>query len=400
MVKKSIQNFNYNFLLFSLLFGVILYDYIQSVTGFSYIDEIQILILFIVYLKRGKKSREFLIYGCIALFYLIYSFLYPHNVKQAIYMDFIIQAKPYIAFYSAYMLNFNISEHQRYRICKFCRISALCLLPIGILGFGGTGIMNVFCGHARFATMLTILSFVYLIYSDQRRKDIIIAILICSIGLASLRSKIFGFFTAYICILLLWKNIKINWKGIIKLLPYLIILITLILYAAKEKIQFYFIDGVDAQNMFARPLLYLKSIEILNDYPFLGTGYGSYATFASSVYYSPLYIDYNLYLSPEIGNGLFISDTYFPVFTQFGYIGFALFIYFWIKRYKTALQNFKLYHNETYFKIVILIIIFFFIESIADSTFTHNRGIEMMILLAITLNNRYDNYTNKNSLPK
>ena len=315
-------------------------------------------------------------------------------------MDFIIQTKPYIAFYSAYMLNFNISEHQRYKICNFCKISALCLLPIGILGFGGTGIMNDFGGHARFATMLTILSFVYLIYSNHRKKDIIIAILICAIGLASLRSKIFGFFTAYICILLLWKNIKINWKGIIKLLPYLIILTILILYAAKEKIQFYFIDGVDAQNMFARPLLYLKSIEILNDYPFLGTGYGSYATFASSVYYSPLYIDYNLYLSPEIGNGLFISDTYFPVFTQFGYIGFALFIYFWIKRYKTALQNFKLYHCETYFKIVILIIIFFFIESIADSTLTHNRGAEMMMLLAITLNNRYDNYTNKNSLPK
>lgn len=395
MVKKSIQHFNYNFLLFSLLFGVILYDYIQKVTGFSYIDEIQILILFIVYLKRGKKSREFFIYGCIALFYLIYSLLYPHNVKQAIYMDFIIQAKPYIAFYSAYMLNFNISEHQRYRICSFCKITALCLLPIGILGFGGTGIMNVFCEHARFATMLTILSFVYLIYSDQRRKDIIIAILICAIGLTSFRSKMFGFFTAYICILLLWKNIKINWKAYIRIFPYIIILLALILYAAKEKIQFYFIDGVEAENMFARPLLYLKSIEILNDYPVFGTGYGSYATFASGEYYSPIYIDYDLYLSPEIGKGEFISDTYFPVFAQFGYVGFALFVWFWVRRYKSSLRNFKQYHNEIYFKIVILIIIFFFIESIADSTLTHNRGAEMMMLLAITLNNRYDNLTNK-----
>ena len=38
----------------------------------------------------------------------------------------------------------------------------------------------------------------------------------------------------------------------------------------------------------------------------------------------------------------------------------------------------------------ILIFIFFIIESIADSTFTHNRGMVMLMLLAIILNNKYE----------
>lgn len=37
----------------------------------------------------------------------------------------------------------------------------------------------------------------------------------------------------------------------------------------KKKIEFYFIDGLFADNMFARPLLYVKAIDILNDFPFL-----------------------------------------------------------------------------------------------------------------------------------
>ena len=40
--------------------------------------------------------------------------------------------------------------------------------------------------------------------------------------------------------------------------------------------------------------------------------------------------------------------------------------------------------------LTILIFIFFIIESIADSTFTHNRGMVMLMLLAIILNNKYE----------
>lgn len=389
-ISRSLQTFNYLFLITSLLLGVIFYDYIQKSTGFSYIDEILALALFTYYIKKGKRCRELNVFIFISLFYLAYSLWRPHNVTPAIWTDFLIEIKPYLAFYSVYALNFSISRQQREKICRFCKISAVCLLPIAILGFGGTGIMNDFGGHSRFATMLTILSLTYLLYSEQKKRDLYISLLILTEGLASTRSKIFGFYITFITIMFFWGKFKASKIVNIKNIIMASVLVVGIIYAAREKIEFYFVDGTQSENMFARPLLYMKAWEILQDYPILGTGFGSYATHASALYYSPLYNTYGLVYSPEIGNGLFISDTFFPVFAQFGFVGILLFIVFWKRRLKETIRNLACYNNKLYFKLILLIIIFFTIESIADSTFTHNRGMVMMMLMGIILNNRYD----------
>ena len=165
----------------------------------------------------------------------------------------------------------------------------------------------------------------------------------------------------------------------------LVVLLVGVCYAAREKIQFYFVDGYNASNMFARPLLYVKALEILEDFPFLGTGFGSYATDASAQFYSPLYYQYGLYLSPEIGNGSFISDTWFPVLAQFGYVGVFLYALFWRCVFLKAKAKYELMRNSSELKIAILIMVYMFIESVADSTFTQNRGMYMMMLLALSV---------------
>lgn len=268
-------------------------------------------------------------------------------------------------------------------------VAAILLLPIGIINMGGGELMEQVGGYARYATMTTILGITYLLYSKQTKKDLIISSLLISIGLLSLRSKAFGFFAAYIGIMFFWQLNEQRKILTTKNILLCIIVLGGIFFAAWGKIDFYFVQGAEAENMFARPLLFVKSWEILQDYPFFGTGYGSYATNASAAYYSPLYIQYDLIYSNEIGEGLFLSDTYFPVFAQFGFVGIGLFIWFWVRRVKTAYQNFYFNGNVLYFKLVILIVVFFCIESVADSTYTHNRGMVMMMLLALILRNRY-----------
>ena len=391
----NIYKFNYRLILFSLVFGVVLYDFIQKQTGFSYIDEIIALVI-VIRLCVGRKERpmgEFGIFVAIALFYLFYSLFFPHNVIPSIYTDFLIQVKPYLVFYGVWLVPFGFTVNDKRRLCKVCIWLSLFILPIGVLSPGGGALMNSFCGHSRYATMSIALGTTYLFFSQRRKKDLYITLLIYSIGLLSLRSKMFGFYAAFVGVMFLWNKIPRR-KYILS--PKTIILFSVVMlgvmYVARDKILFYFVDGVNADNMFARPLLYVKAVEILNDYPLFGTGFGSYATHASALYYSPLYFTYGLYLSPEIGQGLFISDTYFPVFAQFGYVGLILFLLFWLKRYKTAKGNFMRTGDVLPFKMVILIIVFFFIESIADSTFTHNRGMYMMILLALFLkDNKYEN---------
>ena len=89
----------------------------------------------------------------------------------------------------------------------------------------------------------------------------------------------------------------------------------------------------------------------------------------------------------DIGRGLFICDTFIPSLVQYGSVGIIFFILFWKKRIKDGLLKMK--HERAFFtfQYVLLIVIFFAIESIADSTFTHNRGMYMLMLLAICLKN-------------
>ena len=395
MVEKT--KLNYSLILFSLIFGVVLYDFIQNKTGFSYIDEIitAFLVLYLCTNSHVNSIKELFLFVFVVLFYLFYSLLFPHNVSAAIFTDFFIQIKPYLAFYSVWLLPFNFKEKQKKNLCKACICLSFVILPIGILSPGGGPLMTQFCGHSRYATMSIVLGTTYIFFSKRRKKDLYIALFIYSIGLLSLRSKMFGFYATYIGIMFLWNKIPRS-KNILSIKTIIIFFIVLfgVMYVAREKIMFYFVDGINADNMFARPLLYVKAFEILKDYPFFGSGFGSYATHASALYYSPLYFTYDLYLSPEIGQGLFISDTYFPVFAEFGYVGLLLFVIFWIERYKTAKRNYLKTGNVIPFKMTILIMAFFFIESIADSTYTHNRGMFMMMLLALFLKDSI--YENKN----
>lgn len=381
-----LEKLNYYFMLFCILFGCIFYDLIGKLTNFTYTDEIITLFLFIYWIVNGnKQAKEFYIAILIFIFYLIISLNFPHNKSAAIWMDFFIEIKPFIAFYTVYNLNLYIAPKHRRRICRLCMVSSILLLPIGVINLGGGEYMNAFGGHARFATINIILGTTYLYYSHRTKRDLYIALVIYSVGILSLRSKMFGFFTLFGCVMFLWN--KLNAKHLLSLRTLALgsLAAMVVVFAAWEKITYYFVEGTMAQSMFARPYLYMKSWEILNDYPLFGSGLGSFATHASAVYYSPLYMTYKMYLNYEIGNGLFISDTFFPALAQFGYVGILIFVCFWKRRLNQAIKNMRITKDVFPFKIVIVIIGFFFMESIADSTFTHNRGMIMMMLLALFL---------------
>lgn len=370
---------NYYLLITNLILGVILYDFIGARFGFTYIDEIFTTTLLAYSVIKRKFSKEFSIFIGIALFYLAYSFAFPINKPEAIWIDFFIEVKPYIAFYCAYNLGLYLSPKHYKQIRTICVLIAIAMIPIGILG--EYFMYSISLHPSRYATISAILGTLYFYCSPQNKHTRNITFLIWCIGLLSLKAKFFGFFTAAIFLFFFYRErrLKLSMKSIVLL----IICFAGIIFAAWEKISYYFITGMQAESMFARPYLYVNSIKVLNDYIPFGSGFGSYATYASSVFYSPLYFKYKMYLNYEIGNNMFISDTFYPTLAQFGYVGVTLFIIFWYRIY----QKGKSLPNN---RMILLIIIFFFIESTSDSTFTQNRGIYMLVLLAMFLNqNRY-----------
>lgn len=385
---KSIESFSYKYIVLSLIFGVLLYDYIGRYWHFTYVDELLLVALLVVTYLHARLNKETKYVIGIFFFYLLYSLIFGVACKEAIFMDAIIYLKPLVGFYGSYALGLRLNKRHKAKVRKLIIVIAVVMMALSLLSYDY--IMMDFMGNpARFATLFQIMGMLYLFCSNKTKKDFIIAIALWGCALLSLRSKSYAFFAAMIFIFY-FMDAKRFQK--LKMSTVLIIGIgaCLMFVVVWEKFQFYFVTGMgdDISDSFARPALYMGAGYIFQDYFPLGTGFGSYASFASSVYYSPLYAQYrmdNLWGLREDDDSNFISDTFFPQLAQFGIVGLILFISFFRKRYKQTILLYKQNRNKAIMKMSILIIVFFLIESTTDSTFVHNRGMVMMVLWAIIL---------------
>lgn len=372
------------------------YDIINNI-GFSYVDEICVVLILILYIIKvyecpdWKFNKTFLFVLAVFVFYLIYSILIGSNVIKGILLDFFIQLKPYLAFFCVYALKPELSPNQKKITKQIVLILCIYLFLVGFLdiGTGGGKLIKILFGHhSRFATATSILALLYLYCSDYTKIDKMIFVFLLALGLLSGRSKAFGFF-ALCTLMLIYMNdsfrMKLNTKNTI----FILLAIGLTAFVARDKIQLYFItggfgDGRSAEDLYARMALYYFSSTIFMDYIPFGSGFASYATYASGEYYSPIYEE--LYMNNLHGltksNPDFIADTYYPALAQFGFVGAALFFLFWANlAYKGIKVYDKGYRKEV--TIALMIIFFFLIECTSDSTITHNRGIFLMMVLGM-----------------
>lgn len=392
MVQDFINRHYYSLFIITLLLGVILY----GLTNFQAIDEICSIILlgmfFFVMLntKDWAINKLFLYTLLIFSFYFFYSLIIHSNSTKAILMDLLIQLKPYIALFCTYQLRPQFNKKQTVILHQLSILIWFVLLPIGITGIFYHKIFTITMAHAsNFASAVSALALIYLYTSKNTQRERWIFILMLSLGLISGRSKFYGFFLLSSMLILYLsnaKNLKINTKNILLFLG----LFCLILFVAKEKITLYFMQGISAdaeKNYIARFALYATSFQIFIDHFPFGSGLASFATYASGMFYSQTYTDYQIDGIWGISKSYksFIADTYYPSLAQFGIVGVCLYISFWIYIFKEAIICFKK-TNETNLTIITLIIIgYFAIENVADATITSNRGFFFMMFLGLIL---------------
>ena len=384
-------------LVFTLIFGVMFYDMIDRL-GFSYVDEICALLIFGLFGYHTSQSRTwafnrgFLFVIGVFVFYFIYSLLIGSNSVQGIAMDFLIQIKPYIAFFCIYSIRTTLTKNQKSILRNLVVLFTLYMIPIGLAEFVyGGHIIQTFFGHeSRLATSATILAMIYLYCSDFTSKDKFVYVCILAVGLFSGRSKLFGFL-ALSTLMLIYMNRSFRMRFDLRNTFFLLMALAATAYVAKDKIELYFITGGfgggrSEEDLYARMALYYFSIPIFLQYIPFGSGFASYGTYASGVYYSKLYNRFgmdHLYGLTE-SNPNFVADTYYPVLAQFGFVGVALFFSFWIYLTSRAMKAYRVGMKKE--SILVLLIVFFFaIESTSDATITHNRGLFIMMLLGLLM---------------
>lgn len=386
---------NKNFLLLFLVlffywFGVLLYDLIDKYLSFSLMDELLVLLLAGVYFifglfRKWSINKSFLIFIVLSILYLLYSFIIESNHQIAIVSDYLVFIKSFLVYFMILELRVNFSNRDK-KILRLHALLGVFLLPVIFL----SGVHP-----SRYATAAVASAFLFFYASSFSQKNVFIFIFMMALGLLSERSKMYGFFALSSIIVLYFYHTRqqlfIYQK---KHLLYTFLLLCVAVLVSYEKIYFYFYKGSFlTENLFARPLLFITSFQIALDYFPFGSGFASFGSYFSAVYYSDIYYQYNLYwqqgFSPEgvHGGDFFIVDSFFPqILGQFGFVGLVLFLGSGYALLKEAYRQQKQYLNlKRHFFIVLTIILFFVIESIADSTLTHNRGAFMILILALTI---------------
>ncbi len=406
MIQSLINKHFFNLLLFTLTFGILLYDAI----GFDYTDEICALFLFLlfgIYLFSTSDwsiNKAFLTTIGIFLFYLFYSLYIGSNVKVAILSDMLIQIKPYLAFFCVYSMMPQLNASQKNILRSVCLIFWFILLLIGLGAIANPDIINVLMGHpSYYAAAVISVSLCYLYCSNFSNLDKLVFIALLSIGLISGRSKFYGFFAMSAFITLYFSNIK-EFKWNFKNITIMLFAVAAILLVAREKIYFYFYQTITSEvdkDMVARYVLYATAPQILMDYFPFGSGFASFGTFSSGAYYSPIYAQYGIDGVWGMSRGYysFIADTYYPSLAQFGVVGIILYITFWIYIWIKAVRFHKKTPNKKLLSIVLMIIGFFLIEGTTDSTFTTHRGFFILMVLGLILSD-LKNKSNENIIPK
>lgn len=393
MIQEFINKQFYNLFIFTFIFGLVLYGTI----GFDSIDEICACILLILFIFATFKTpdwainKSFLAVSSVFIFYTIYSFYIHSNSAKGIISDMIIQFKPYLAFFAVYYLCPVFSSKQKDLIKKIILIISFFMFLIGCASLVYPLAFRVTVGHvAYFAAIITASSLLYYYCSEGAKIDKMIFILILAIGLFSARSKFYGFFIISLVTVIFFGNIsrlKLNFKTI----AIAVLSLAAMVLASWKKMVMYFgvgksLDSVPEEFM-ARAMLYVTSFEIFKDFFPFGSGFASFASHSSGVYYSPLYAKYGIENVKGISknNYSYIADTYYPCLAQFGIIGVFLYILFFAYIIRKAYKLFLSTQKEKYFIIHFLIIGYLLIENIADATFTGHRGFFIMMLLGLVM---------------
>lgn len=368
------------------------------------IDEFMLMLFLLVIMLDLIVNRDFARYktlfvleGIFLSYFCISVMFRDYNSVRAIANDFILQQKAYVPFVIAYAMAPTFTPAMK-TVLKWSCIGTSAVLVVIFT----TGLTNAILGHVyHYGTISVSVALLYLYCcmdgdgKSLSRRDLLVGLLLLSVGLIGSRSKFYGEYVSVLFMFLVYRPgmvRKMNFKHAAVMLA----AVAIVLVVAWNKIEFYFISGsaaavelvVDSENIdsAARPVLYATMFLILGDYPVFGSGLASFASHSSSAYvnYSGLYNEYGIDivygLSPKMSD--YVSDTYYPVLAQFGFVGIGLFIYFWAwiwRKLRIVLHE----GRTTEFAIGVSAICFVMIENVASATILQIGGYVPMMLLGL-----------------
>ena len=227
---------------------------------------------------------------------------------------------------------------------------------------------------ASFSVIIIILLSVNLRKHEENKKYIILMLLVLA---STLRFKSIAFIPIYMYL----YYIVFKKQRKLQLLDVGILCVLGGVFAISQVMEYF--NNPD----WARNVLTMNSLNIAKDNFPIGTGFGTYASWASGESYSNIYYDYNISttwgISPDFYE--FIADTFWPmIIGQFGVLGLGIYIYILLRIYKNIMNN----DNLDYYFGQILTLLYLIILSMAEASFSGQIVVVYMALIAVLGNKK------------
>lgn len=387
-----------NFLISTIITLYTFQSALESISGvFSYIDEFVLVIaILLVIMFQGRFRRILSDRKVQLLVVLIFSFvfcgitsniIFKYQTYSLVAMDLIANIKFFFSIVAGYfILKENRWEEQKKAMNTTASLASVVLFVTFVLD----RIFNIWEGQVRFGIKSSLLFYPHPTYYagalgfliailtatyDKKRKYFIVLDLIMLFF--SLRSKAFVAVIVYIA--LFWHLIIQRKK--LKLWHCVAIGI-LAFYFAWDQIYFYYFKLVGAS---ARSVLTLTSFKIMKDYFPIGTGFGTYASHAAGLNYSPVYSLYgfeNIWEVSHLNPSAFLDDTFWPIIIgQTGFLGTLSYIGILVsilyRCFKTKKVDLYLFTSS------IFVMSYLFISSTAEPIFNNSISVPMGFFIGI-----------------
>lgn len=398
---KKVKKVNIKYIFFMICLYVLIFQNLLQVyiPFFQYFDEflavLSIPVFFTILIKKKgdiniQKNNIYLL----GLYFILISvgfisfFKYRYQPFFVSMLDLLLVSKFFLVYFlSEMILDKELIDDNRIILSKHFKIIITSFFSLTILNYIFKiwpqqsirfGIMSnqLFYTHPTSLAAICVFLLASLILTTDIKSCKKYIAMILFVLLSTLRFKAIG--AALIILFVIIYINKTNKKiSIFKL--GLVAILAIIL--AWGQISYYYIN-IDGS---ARKVLNETSVKIAKDYFPIGTGFATFGSHFSSVYYSPIYYKYGISNVWGLvkGESFFLTDTFWPmIIGQFGVIGVITYILMIIIILKKIQDCYSDKRKQLYIAKIICFA-YLIISSTSEAAFVHPIAIPLALILGI-----------------
>lgn len=396
-VNKKYYLFIAMMYMFALQFWIM-----KRITVFQYLDEIYVLVAIplAVFDTRGKikiKKENMYIHRMIVglmifvLGGLLSNIVFNYQSWNAVAQDVFINLKFFLGIATTYYLfkNFNIKKYKN-KLNFHAKVLIVLFFILVIQnkvthvfevagGRFGISAEKIFFNHPTELASTTFFLLLILMFTySSTKKEFLFVMMASFVILMTLRFKAIATVMLFIYMyMIVLSGRKMKMLYLLPLLPFIIVV------GGKE--FFFYFFGENTLDM-ARGTLTYTSLRVANDTFPLGAGFGTFASWMSGVYYSPLYVMYGINGVWGLGREwpALVSDVFWPmIIAQNGYIGLLVYCFVIYCLFRLILQCSK--YDKKIFLSGMGALSYLLISSIAESAFVNPLAVPLSFVIGLCI---------------